>query len=322
MATATIAQPKGRRSTRARGVRIFKWSVLSPLILLFAVPDAGISPADIFFVPFLDGLSLHLVRRGICRAGVVSGGVDRRSVSGMPWGARCCSRASRRWAASFAASRLALLMYRPFRGQAFFYILFILPMLTVPVVIAYTADMLLYEKGPINGFLSYFLPGDLSKFTWLANPEFRHFYDHSAGECGTGRLSSSSSCWRACPRCRPNPWRPPAFWGRTDCRFSARYSFRSCAPSYSWRSSCVFWRRWRNSPKRGASSREGRAPPPRRYPSISISRPGCRSIYRRARRCPTSSWFIMIFIVLTAIYVLRREKRALDALHETSRTEA
>ena len=31
---------------------------------------------------------------------------------------------------------------------------------------------------------------------------------------------------------------------------------------------------------------------------------------------------IMIFIVLTAIYVLRREKRALDALHETSRTEA
>ena len=35
MATATMAQPKGRRSTRARGVRIFKWSTLSPLILLF-----------------------------------------------------------------------------------------------------------------------------------------------------------------------------------------------------------------------------------------------------------------------------------------------
>ena len=29
---------------------------------------------------------------------------------------------------------LAYLMYKPFRGQAFFYIIFILPMLTVPVV--------------------------------------------------------------------------------------------------------------------------------------------------------------------------------------------
>src|SRR5262249_6982507 len=35
---------------------------------------------------------------------------------------------------------LAYLMYKPFRGQAFFYIIFILPMLTVPVVVAYTAE--------------------------------------------------------------------------------------------------------------------------------------------------------------------------------------
>ena len=32
---------------------------------------------------------------------------------------------------------LAYLIYRPFRGQALYYALFILPMLTVPIVIAY-----------------------------------------------------------------------------------------------------------------------------------------------------------------------------------------
>ena len=45
---------------------------------------------------------------------------------------------------------LAYLIYRPFRGQALYYALFILPMLTVPIVIAYTAQMLLDRNGPLN----------------------------------------------------------------------------------------------------------------------------------------------------------------------------
>jgi multiple sugar transport system permease protein len=49
---------------------------------------------------------------------------------------------------------LALLMYRPFRGQAVYYIFFILPMLTVPIVIAYTGEMILYQNGPLNDILS------------------------------------------------------------------------------------------------------------------------------------------------------------------------
>jgi len=50
---------------------------------------------------------------------------------------------------------LALLMYRPFRGQAIYYIFFILPMLTVPIVIAYTGEMILYQNGPLNDILSH-----------------------------------------------------------------------------------------------------------------------------------------------------------------------
>ncbi len=64
---------------------------------------------------------------------------------------------------------LALLMYRPFRGQSFFYIVFILPMLTVPIVIAYTAEMLLYQSGPINDIISR-LTGSEFKPAWLTDP--------------------------------------------------------------------------------------------------------------------------------------------------------
>lgn len=64
---------------------------------------------------------------------------------------------------------LALLMYRPFRGHGVFYAVFILPMLTVPIVIAYTFEMLLYQKGPVNGILSSLLGTDVNVI-WLADP--------------------------------------------------------------------------------------------------------------------------------------------------------
>ena len=64
---------------------------------------------------------------------------------------------------------LAYLMHKPFRGQGFFYIIFILPMLTVPVVVAYTAEMMLYADGPVNHIIS-FLVGHDFRVAWLSNP--------------------------------------------------------------------------------------------------------------------------------------------------------
>ena len=66
---------------------------------------------------------------------------------------------------------LAYLMYRPFRGQSFYYIVFILPMLTVPVVVAYTAEMMLYRSGPVNDLISMLL-GVNFQVAWLTNPDF------------------------------------------------------------------------------------------------------------------------------------------------------
>lgn len=65
---------------------------------------------------------------------------------------------------------LALLMYRPFPGQAVYYIFFILPMLTVPIVIAYTGEMLLYQNGPINGIISAIIGQDVNT-QWLTNAD-------------------------------------------------------------------------------------------------------------------------------------------------------
>ncbi len=64
---------------------------------------------------------------------------------------------------------LAYLMYRPFRGQSVYYIIFILPMLTVPVVVAYTAEMLLYRSGPINDLISRLLHVNF-QVSWLTDP--------------------------------------------------------------------------------------------------------------------------------------------------------
>jgi multiple sugar transport system permease protein len=64
---------------------------------------------------------------------------------------------------------LAYLMRRPFRGHALYYAIFILPMLTVPVVVAYTAEMLLYQSGPINDLITR-VSGVEFKPMWLTDP--------------------------------------------------------------------------------------------------------------------------------------------------------
>jgi multiple sugar transport system permease protein len=69
---------------------------------------------------------------------------------------------------------LAYLMYKPFHGQAIYYVILILPMLTVPVVVAYTAEMLLYQHGPINNVISILLGVDF-KPSWLTNPHIALF---------------------------------------------------------------------------------------------------------------------------------------------------
>ena len=121
-------------------------------------------------------------------------------------------------------------MYQPFRGQALYYTIFILPMLTVPVVVAYTAEMMLYQSGPINDLIS------AHERQFEFKPILAHRSEHRADDrdaarnleldavllhhhaCGPGRHSRRSRS------------KPRRSWVRPDGASSGRCSFPCCGP--------------------------------------------------------------------------------------------
>ena len=159
-----------RALSRTRAIRRFRWSILAPLIALIVLVltpvlflqlyfsfhqwtvylgswwDAEFVGLDLFQEVFTDPrFGWAVVRSLLFAVGSTIG----------------C------FLIGFA---LAYLMYKPFRGQAVYYILFILPMLTVPIVVAYTAEMLLYQSGPVNDVISRLLGVDF-KPAWLTDPK-------------------------------------------------------------------------------------------------------------------------------------------------------
>jgi multiple sugar transport system permease protein len=158
---------------RISGIALFKWSLLTPFfaLLLFLVPvfllqlyfsvhawtvyltswwEAEFVGFETFWEVLTDHRFLWAFVRSFAFAGLSTLGCF------------------------IIGFGLALLMYRPFRGHGFFYAAFILPMLTVPIVIAYTFEMLLYQKGPLNGILSAILGSDVNVM-WLTNPNVAVF---------------------------------------------------------------------------------------------------------------------------------------------------
>lgn len=158
----TPAAGSKRERTRAQGIRRFKWAVLTPFLALmlfilmpalllqgyfsffaFSIFDAGENTGFSSYFEASEWVGLDLWSDALSDAKF--GLAIIRSLlfaTGVTVGC---------FIIGFA---LALLMYRPFRGQGIYYIFFILPMLTVPIVIAYTGEMILYQNGPLNDILS------------------------------------------------------------------------------------------------------------------------------------------------------------------------
>src|SRR5262245_13403421 len=63
---------------------------------------------------------------------------------------------------------LALLTYRTFRGRRFYFTVFLIPMMTIPVVVGYDFSMLLVDTGPLNSVLSALTGLDL-RIRWLSD---------------------------------------------------------------------------------------------------------------------------------------------------------
>jgi multiple sugar transport system permease protein len=167
-AVAPAAPP--RVVSRARGIKRFKWAMLTPLIALFG----GVLVPVLFLQLYLSFHQWNVYLGAWYDAEFV--GLDNFSnVFTDPrfgWAvARSLAFATGSTVGCFLLGfLLAYLMYRPFRGHALYYIIFILPMLTVPIVVAYTAEMLLYESGPINDIISRVTGTDF-KVAWLTNAD-------------------------------------------------------------------------------------------------------------------------------------------------------
>lgn len=155
------------------GISFFKWVLLGPLfgLLLFILP-AFLLQLYFSFHSWTIYLSTWWNAEFVGLAMFRDVLVDSR----FWWSAlRSLIFASMSTLGCFVAGfGLALLMYRPFRGHSLFYAVFILPMLTVPIVIAYTFEMLLFQRGPINGILSVILNTNVN-VTWLAQPPIAVF---------------------------------------------------------------------------------------------------------------------------------------------------
>lgn len=63
---------------------------------------------------------------------------------------------------------LALLTYRSFRGRRFYFTVFLIPMMIIPVVVGYDFSMLLIDTGPFNSVLSTLTGLDL-RIRWLSD---------------------------------------------------------------------------------------------------------------------------------------------------------
>src|ERR1700749_2041448 len=136
-AASIPSQASPRERSRQRAIRRFRWSILVPLMLLLAFVLVPVLLLQLYF-------SFH-------QWTVYLGSWWEADFVGLDLFQEVLTDPRFGWALvrspAFATGStigcflcgflLAYLMYRPFRGQALYYILFILPMLTVPVVVAY-----------------------------------------------------------------------------------------------------------------------------------------------------------------------------------------
>ena len=215
---------------------------------------------------------------------------------------------------------LAYLMYKPFRGQAFFYIIFILPMLTVPVVVAYTAEMMLYQSGPINDLISRIIGVDF-KPAWLSNPDIA-LATVALLEIWNWTPFSFIILLAGLSAIPKEPIEAAEILGASKWRIFWRCSCRSCALSFFSRWCCASSRRWRNFPKPGRCFQGGSGSATETLPIYIFMTTWQYFQISKGAAMSYIVMLLMIVIVLIAIHLLRREKRSLDQMYEMRAKEA
>jgi multiple sugar transport system permease protein len=311
------AVPESRERSRTRNVRRFKWTILAPLIALFAGVLLPVLLLQLYF-------SFH-------QWTVYLGGWQEAEFVGLEIFREVFADPRFGWAIlrslAFALGStigcfllgfgLAYLMHKPFRGQALYYILFILPMLTVPIVVAYTAEMLLYESGPINDIISRVGGADY-KVAWLTDPnialttvmllEIWNWTPFSFIIMLAGFASLPKEPIEAAQILGASAWR--TFW---------EVQLPLLRPVIMLALVLRFLEAMAEFPKTWALLQGGPGSATETIPVYIFLTTWQYFEVSKGAALSYVAMLLMIVIVLAAIRLLRREKRALDAMHAAAR---
>jgi multiple sugar transport system permease protein len=314
---APRAPPAARELSRTRAIRRFKWTILAPLVALALGLLLPVLLLQLYF-------SFH-------QWTIYLGAWNEAEWVGLDVFQGVFTDPRFGWAVvrslAFALGStigcfllgfgLAYLMHKPFRGQAFYYILFILPMLTVPVVIAYTAEMLLYESGPINDIITR-IGGSESRVAWLSNPdvalgtvmllEIWNWTPFSFIIMLAGFASLPKEPIEAAQILGASAWR--TFW---------EVQLPLLRPVIMLALVLRFLEAMAEFPKTWALLQGGPGSATETIPVYIFLTTWQYFEVSKGAALSYVAMLLMIVIVLAAIRLLRREKRALDAMHAAAR---
>jgi multiple sugar transport system permease protein len=320
--------PNKREATRAQGIRKFKWAVLTPFLALmifillpafllqgyfsffaFSIFDAGEDNSIMSYFRASEWVGLDLWKDALTDS-KFGFAIIRSLLFALGVTVGC-------FVLGFA---LALLMYRPFRGQGFYYIFFILPMLTVPIVIAYTGEMILYQNGPLNDILSHltglrveaqFLYKQEIALTTIGFMEIWNWTPFSFIIMMAGLASLPKEPQEAAQILGANKWR--IFW---------EVQLPLLRPVIMLALILRFLESMAEFPKTWGLLQGGPGSATETIPVYIFINAWQFFDLSYAAVLSYLVLFMMMAIVLSAIWLLRREKKSLDAMYESKPEEA
>jgi multiple sugar transport system permease protein len=214
---------------------------------------------------------------------------------------------------------LAYLMHKPFRGQAVYYIIFILPMLTVPVVVSYTAEMMLYRNGPVNGIISA-LTGLNFQVSWLTDPNIA-LLSVALLEIWNWTPFSFIIMLAGLAAIPKEPIEAAEILGASKWRIFWEVQVPLLRPVILLALVLRFLEAMAEFPKTWALFQGGPGSATETLPVYIFMTTWQYFEISKGAAMSYIVMMLMIVIVLIAIHLLRREKRSLDAMYATEATE-
>ncbi len=308
-----------RAVSRARAVRRFKLSLLLPLIALFVLVLLPVLLLQLYFsfhqwTVYLgswwdaDYVGLDLFESVVTDPRF--GWAIVRSLAFATGSTIGC------FVFGFA---LAYLMHKPFRGQAVYYIIFILPMLTVPVVVSYTAEMMLYRNGPVNGIISA-LTGLNFQVSWLTDPNIA-LLSVALLEIWNWTPFSFIIMLAGLAAIPKEPIEAAEILGASKWRIFWEVQVPLLRPVILLALVLRFLEAMAEFPKTWALFQGGPGSATETLPVYIFMTTWQYFEISKGAAMSYIVMMLMIVIVLIAIHLLRREKRSLDAMYATEATE-